>query len=162
MNVLPLHAQPGGKVVHPHKHRPGAMCASLAAKRIDSIGARAQHDVPWIVPKFWVFEVQRLPLARILRVTQHLVFFIYLRIICVIFSLLLLPIRVPTQELCYLRVREIPLQTRSDRKVPHHFSRSFLPLLVSSDAAHRTYGRLRVLAPINDAIVHAHMVFHVR
>ena len=85
-----------------------------------------------------------------------------LRIICVIFSLLLLPIRVPTQELCYLRVREIPLQTRSDRKVPHHFSRSFLPLLVSSDAAHRTYGRLRVLVPINDAIVHAHMVFHVR
>ena len=47
------------------------MCASLAAKRIDSIGARAQHDVPWIVPKV----VQRLPLARILRVTQHLVFF---------------------------------------------------------------------------------------
>ena len=45
------------------------MCASLAAKRIDSIGARAQHDVPWILPKFWVFEVQRLPLTRILRVT---------------------------------------------------------------------------------------------
>ena len=63
-----------GKVVHPHKHRPGAMCASLAAKQIDSIGAHAQHDVPWILPKFWVFEVQRLPLARILRVTQHLVF----------------------------------------------------------------------------------------
>ena len=34
-----------------------------------------QHDVPWILPKFWVFEVQRLPLAPILRVTQHLVFF---------------------------------------------------------------------------------------
>src|SRR3954471_22533063 len=50
------------------------MCASLAAKRIDSIGARAQHDVPWIVPKFWAFEVQRLPLACILRLTQHLVF----------------------------------------------------------------------------------------
>ena len=48
------------------------MCASLAAKRNDSIGARAQHNVPWIIPKFWVFEVQRLPLARILRVTQHL------------------------------------------------------------------------------------------
>ena len=48
------------------------MCASLAAKRIDSIGARAQHDVPWIVPKIWVFEVQRLPLAPILRVTRHL------------------------------------------------------------------------------------------
>ena len=48
------------------------MCASLAAKQIDSIGARTQHDVPWILPKFWVFEVQRLPLARILRVTQHL------------------------------------------------------------------------------------------
>ena len=138
------------------------MCAALAAKRIDSIGARTQHDVPWIVPKFWVFEVQRFPLARIRRVTQHLVFFIYLRIISVIFSLLLLPIRVPMQELCLLRVREIPLQTRSDQKVPHHFSRSFLPLLVSSDAAHRTYGRLRVLVPINDAIVHAHMVFHVR
>src|SRR3954463_6798494 len=57
------------------------MCASLAAKWIDSIGARAQHDVPWILPKFWVFEVQRLSLARILRGTQHLVFFIYLRII---------------------------------------------------------------------------------
>ena len=42
------------------------MCASLAAKRIDSIGARAHHDVPWILPKFWVFEVQRLPLARML------------------------------------------------------------------------------------------------
>ena len=65
------------------------MCASLAAKRIDSIGARAQQDVPWILPKFWVFEVQRLPLACILRVTQHLVFFIYVRIISVIFPLLL-------------------------------------------------------------------------
>ena len=76
------------------------MCASLAAKRTDSFGARAQHDVPWIVPKFWVFEVQRLPLARILMVTRHLFFFIYLRVIYVIFLLLLLPIRVPTQELC--------------------------------------------------------------
>ena len=76
------------------------MCASLAAKRIDSIGARTQHDVPWILPKFWVFEVQRLPLARILWVTQHLVFFIYLRIISVIFSLLLVPIRMPAQEIC--------------------------------------------------------------
>ena len=76
------------------------MCASLAAKWIDSIGARAHHDVPWIVPKFWVFEVQCLPLARILRVTQHLVFFISLQIISVINSVLLLPIRVLTQELC--------------------------------------------------------------
>ena len=160
MYFLFMHNQGGRLYIHTNTGQ--VLCVLLAAKRIDSISARAQHDVPWIVPKFWVFEVQRLPLARILRVTQHLVFFIYFWIISVIFLLLLLPIRVPTQELCYLRVCEIPRQTRSDRKVPHLFSRSFLPLLVSSDTAHRTYGRLRVLVPINDAIVHAHMVFHVR
>src|SRR4051812_21525987 len=71
MYFLFMHSQ--GVVVHAHKHYPGAMCAALVAERIDSIGARGQHDVPWILPKV-LFKVQRLPLGPIRRVTQHYVF----------------------------------------------------------------------------------------
>src|SRR3954466_2987088 len=74
----------------------------------------------------------------------------------------LLPFRMPSHELRFLRVREIALQTWSDRKVPRHFSRCFLPFLVSTHAAHRTCGFLRVLAPINDAIVDAYVISNVR
>src|SRR3954465_641093 len=35
--------------------------------------------------------------------------------------------KMPSHELRFLRVHEIALQTRSNRKVPYHFSRCFLP-----------------------------------
>src|SRR3954464_15926448 len=134
------------------------MSVALVSERIDSIGARDQHDVPWILPKV-LFKIQRLPLGPIRRVTQHPVF---LWIIFFNFFLLLLPFRMPTHELSLLRVRKMTLQTRNDRKIPHRFFRSFLVLLVSTDAALRTYGRLRVLMPVNDAIVNADMVSYMR
>src|SRR3954463_16232027 len=130
------------------------MCAALVAERIYSIGARDQHDVPWILPKV-LFKVQRLPLGPIRRVTQHQS--LYLDHFFSFFFLLL-PFRMPTHLISLLRVCEITLQTRSDRKIPHRFCRSFLVLLVSTDAALQAYGRLRVLMPINDAIVNADMV----
>src|SRR3954466_13322943 len=68
----------------------------------------------------------------------------------------------PSHELRLLRVCEIALQTRSDRKVPYQFSRCFLPFLVSTHSAHLTCVFLRVLAPINDAIVDAYVVSNVR
>src|SRR3954462_5831653 len=97
------------------------MCAALVAERIDSIGARDQHDVPWILPK-----VQRLPLGPMRRVTQRDVF---IWIIFFSFFFLLLPFRMPTHELSLLRVREITLQRRSDRKIPHRFLGAFLVFL---------------------------------
>src|ERR1041385_4374706 len=139
LHVLPLHVLPGGDVVHAHKHWPCAMCAALVAERIDSIGARDQHYVPWILPKV-LLEVQCLPLGPIRRVTQHPIFF---WIIFFSFFFLLLPFRMPAHELSLLRVREITLQTRNDQKVPHHFLGAFR-LVVSTGAALRTYGRLRV------------------
>src|ERR1041385_7656710 len=129
------------------------MSASLVAERINSIGACDKHYVPWILPKV-LFEVQRLPLGPIRRVTQHPVFF---QIIFFSFFLLLLPFCMPAHELSLLRVREITLQTRNDRKLPQRFLRSFL-LLVSTGAALRTYGRLLVLMTINDEIVNVDMV----
>src|SRR3954462_14372815 len=87
-----------------------------------SLDARDQHDVPWILPKV-LFKVQRLPLDPIRRVTQHHVF---IWIIFFSFFFLLLPSRMPTRELRLLRVREIMLQTRSDRKIPQHFLGAFL------------------------------------
>src|SRR3954470_15388823 len=105
------------------------MCAALVAERIYSIGARDQHDVPWILPKV-LFKVQRLPLGPIRRVTQH---HLFIWIIFFSFFFLLLPFRMPMHELRLLRVCEITLKTRSDRKIPHLF-RSFLVLLVSTDA----------------------------
>src|SRR3954466_14660468 len=94
MYFLFMHSQ-GGDVVHAHKHWPGAMCAALVAERIDSIGARDQHDVPWILPKV-LFKVQRHPLGPIRRVTQHDVF---IWIIFFSFFFLLFPFRMPTHEL---------------------------------------------------------------
>jgi hypothetical protein len=79
-----------------------------------------------------------IPLASIRRVCQDLA------LMRIIFGLL--PIRVPSHELCFLMVYEIPLQVGSDRKVPYHFLRYFLvPYLVSSLAARQTCGSLRVL-----------------
>jgi hypothetical protein len=57
------------------------MGAALAAKRIESIDAHTQPDIPWIVPKFWVLDVQCLPLASIYRVSQYLVCLIIIGII---------------------------------------------------------------------------------
>jgi hypothetical protein len=69
---------------------------------------------------------------------------------------------VPSHELCFLRVYEIPLQMGSDREVPYHFLRYFLvPYLVSSLAAHRTCDSLRILIPIKCAIIDAGMVLNV-
>src|SRR3954469_8394258 len=71
MYFLFMHSQ--GDVVNAHKHWPVSMCVALVTERIDSIGARDQHDVPWILPKV-LFKVQCLPLGPIRRVTQHDVF----------------------------------------------------------------------------------------
>ena len=119
-----------GEVVRPYKHGPGAVRATLVAKGIESVGAHAQPNVPWIEPELILeFDVQRIPLASVRGVCQDLA------LLRIIFRLL--PLRVPLHELCFLRVYEIPLQTRSDRKVPHHFSGNFLvPSLVPSLAAH--------------------------
>jgi hypothetical protein len=43
-----------GDVVHPYKHRLGAVLAALVPKRIESIGARTKPGVPWISPEFFV------------------------------------------------------------------------------------------------------------
>ena len=102
-----LHAQPGREVVWPNKHWLGAMRADLAAERIESIGANAQPEVPWLLTElFVVFEVQRLPLASVRRVPQHFLLFRN-------FVFWPLSFRVTAHELCFLRVREIPLQTRT-------------------------------------------------
>src|SRR3954470_6130566 len=68
----------------------------------------------------------------------------------------------PCHVLCFLGIYEIPLQTRSDRKVPYHFSRNFLPSLVSTNTTHRTCGFIFVLTPIDHAIIYADVVFNVR
>jgi hypothetical protein len=131
------------------------MRATLVAKWIESIGAHIKPDVPWIGPELMEVDVQCVPLASIRRVCQDLA------LMRIIFSLL--PIHVPSHELCFIRVYEIPLQTGSDRKVPYHFPRYFLVLyLVSSLAAHRTCGSLRVLIPIKCTIIDAGMVLNVR
>ena len=150
-----LSAQPGREAVWPYKHGPGAVRATLVAKRIESIGAHTKPDVPWIGPELREVDVQCVPLASVRRVCQDLAL---MRIICG-----LLPIRVPSHELCFLRVYEIPLQAGSDRKVPYHFLRYFLvPSLISSLATHRTCGSLRVLVPIKCGIIDAGVVLNVR
>jgi hypothetical protein len=100
-------------------------------------------------------DVKCVPLASVRRVCQDLA------LMQIIFGLL--PICMPSHELCFLRVYEIPLQTGSDRKVPYHFLRYFLvPYLVSSLVAHRTCGSLRVLIPIKCAIIDAGVVLNIR
>src|SRR4051812_34133895 len=100
-----------------------------------------------------MFGIQRSPLASIHKVS-------HLRIISIIGNL---PDRVPANELCFLRIYEITLQTRNDRKVPYNFLRRFLSgLLVSISIAHWTTGFFCVLVPINDAIVDACMVSNVQ
>src|ERR1041385_3539809 len=69
---------------------------------------------------------------------------------------------VPGHEICFLGIYEIPLQTRSDRKVPYHSSRNFLPSLVSTNTTHRACGFLFVLTPIDHAIIYEDVVFNVR
>src|ERR1041385_5666392 len=68
----------------------------------------------------------------------------------------------PGHELCFLGIYEIPLQMRSDRKVPYHFSRNILPSLVSTNTARRACGFLFVLTPIDHAIIYTYVVFNVR
>src|SRR3954464_4972812 len=128
MYFLFMHSQ-GGMFYMP-TNTGQVLCVLLwLPKGFDSIGARDQHYVPWILPKV-LLEVQCLPLGPISRVTQHPIFF---WIIFFSFFLLLHPFRMPAHDLSLPRVREITLQTRNDRKVPHHFLRSFL-LLVSTCA----------------------------
>ena len=103
------------------------MVGVLVTKQIHAIGTRAEHDVPCITFKIPIEAVQCSPLASILHVSQ-------LRIISIVG---LLPLRMPTHELCFLRIYEIQLQTGSDRKVPYNFLRSFLScLLVSRSITH--------------------------
>src|SRR4051812_32812361 len=79
-----------------------------------------------------------------------------------IFQHYIFSVRVPPHELCFLVVREIPLQTGNEGKVPHNFLRFFLPFLVSSGIAHRTCDHVCVLFPINVAMIDAHVVFFMR
>ena len=81
------------------------MVGVLVAKQIHAIGTRAEHDVPCITFKIPIEAVQRSPLASILDVSQ-------LRIISITG---LLPLRVPSHELCFLGIYEIPLEMGSNR-----------------------------------------------
>src|SRR3954467_843774 len=51
-----LCAEPRGDVVRPYKHGPCAMRATLVAKRIESIGAHTQPDVPCIAPELFELD----------------------------------------------------------------------------------------------------------
>ena len=81
------------------------MVGVLVAKRIHAIGTRVEHDVPCIIFKIPIEAVQRSPLASILDVSQ-------LQIICIVG---LHPLYVPTHELCFLGIYEIPLEMGTDR-----------------------------------------------
>ena len=75
----------------------------------------------------------------------------------------LLSFRVPDHELCFLGVREIPLQTGSKRKVPHDFTMNFPPLFVSIMVAHWTFGHVLVLyLAVDVAIVDARVISFMR
>ena len=145
-----------GEVVNRHKHRPGAMRAALVAKQIESIGAHSQPEVSWFFPETFEFNVYCFPLGCIRRVCQHNLF-----PPVIIYHSFLLPFCVPAHELRFLTVREITLQPVNERKVPHHFSRSFRTFLVSVGLAHWTNCVVCVLVPINDAIKDAGVVFNV-
>ena len=119
-----------------------------------SVLMHAQPDIPRVAPELREGDVQCFPLASVCMVCQDIA------LLQIFFGLL--PFRVPLHELCFLTVHEIPLQTGSDRKVPYHFSWSFLPTLVPSVAALRTCRSVLIVVPINYAIVDAGMVFLVR